>query len=127
MWMETGIGYCGLACCVCSENENCKGCKNEGCQGKDWCKNYDCCRKKGLNGCWECDESPCDGGMLDKIRVCAFSDFVKVYGEEKLSFCLKRNEQAGMSYHDAGKLTGDYDIPESEDEIIKLILNGKSV
>ena len=58
------IAYCGLACCVCSENKDCIGCQND---IRGWCKNYNCCKEKGLNGCWECAEFSCAGSMLDKL------------------------------------------------------------
>lgn len=32
MKVEKGFAYCGLACCVCSEN--CVGCRDEGCKDK---------------------------------------------------------------------------------------------
>ncbi len=122
---EKGFAYCGLACCICSENTTCAGCRNKGCKDKDWCKNFNCCKAKGLNGCWECTDFPCTGSMLDKIRIRTFSEFIRDYGEEKLITCLERNEKAGMVYHYSGKLTGDYDIPQTEEGIIELILNGK--
>ena len=28
---ELGLGYCGLVCGLCSENESCVGCKKGGC------------------------------------------------------------------------------------------------
>ena len=36
---ELGLGYCGLVCGLCSENESCVGCKKGGCSEKDFCKN----------------------------------------------------------------------------------------
>ena len=30
MKRELGIARCGLACCLCSENVTCKGCKRDG-------------------------------------------------------------------------------------------------
>ena len=51
------IAFCGLACCVCSENKGCVGCQDGGCESHGWCKNYNCCKEKGLNGRWECSES----------------------------------------------------------------------
>ncbi len=125
MQREKGIAYCGLACCVCSENKNCEGCRNDGCKDKEWCKNFNCCKAKGLNGCWECIEFPCSNSMLDKTRIRAFARFIKEYGEERLLSCLDINEQSGMQYHYKGELTGDYDEPKAEDEIIRLIMNGK--
>lgn len=40
------IAYCGLACCVCSENQDCVGCQDGGCESHSWCKNYNCCGEK---------------------------------------------------------------------------------
>lgn len=31
-----------------------KGCRNGG--GNPWCKIRQCCQKKGIDGCWECEE-----------------------------------------------------------------------
>jgi len=119
-----GIAYCGLACCLCGGNADCAGCRNEGCKNKEWCKNFNCCKEKGLGGCWECAEFPCSGGMLDKTRVRAFAGFIKRYGEEEMLSCLERNEKDGIVYHCENQLTGDYDKPQSEEEIISLIKFG---
>ncbi len=73
------IAFCGLACCVCSENKGCVGCQDGGCESHGWCKNYNCCKEKGLNGCWECSEFPCTGCMLDKPRIRAFAEFARRY------------------------------------------------
>jgi len=121
---DKGLAYCGLACCLCSD-ASCPGCRNEGCSGKEWCKNFRCCREKGLNGCWECDVFPCSGGMLDKVRIRAFADFIKEHGEEIMMDRLERNERAGLVYHHEGKLTGDYDAPGTIDDIKALIERGR--
>jgi hypothetical protein len=112
-----GIAFCGLACAVCSENRTCVD--------KEWCKNLNCCKTKGISGCWECDDFPCKGNMLDKPRVRTFASFVKENGLEALLDCLEKSERAGVKYHYPGKLVGDYDVPETEDGIINMILNGK--
>lgn len=125
MKSEKGIAYCGLACCICSENENCAGCRNKDCKNKDWCKNFNCCKKKGINGCWECEDFPCQGSMLDKIRIRAFARYMAEYGESDLLRKLERNEKAGIVYHYKDQLIGDYDIPHSEEEIIHMIRYGK--
>jgi len=124
------IAYCGLACCVCSENDTCVGCRNDGCSAntigtdKNWCKNYNCCREKGLNGCWECTDFPCKGSMLDKLRIRAFARFVNEYGEDELVRCLLRNKENGVKYHYDGQLVGNYDEGKTEDEIIEIVKNG---
>ncbi len=63
--------------------------------------------------------------MLDKPRIRAFASFIKQHGEELILDCLERNERAGIKYHHPGKLTGDYDIPESEAGIFHMLLLGK--
>ena len=62
--------------------------------------------------------------MLDKTRVRAFASFIKQYGEEALLDYLEKNEHDGILYHYPYKLTGDYDIPETEEKIIHMIMHG---
>ncbi|HOJ12345.1 MAG TPA: DUF3795 domain-containing protein [Clostridiales bacterium] len=119
-----GIAYCGLACCVCSENATCAGCRNEGCKNKEWCKSFNCCKIKGLNGCWECSEFPCKNQMLDKLRVRTFAKFIAEYGEEKFMDAIEKNELDGIVYHYEGQIIGDYDNTQGEDEIRQLLLRG---
>lgn len=128
---DKSIAYCGLACCVCSENNKCPGCQAGGCDIHGWCKNYNCCREKGLNGCWECGdfeskaaEPACKGSMLDKPRIRAFAKFAKEYGTDELIRCLLRNKANGIIYHYDGQLVGDYDKCKTEEEIIEMIKNG---
>ncbi len=117
---EKGLAYCGLACCVCSENKLCAGCRNDGCKNKEWCKHFNCCKEKGLNGCWECDEFPC-GGMHYKVRILAFTEYIRQNGEEKMFNCLERNEKKGVLYHYPGQLVGDYDKCETVDDVIEML------
>jgi len=126
MKREKGLAYCGLACAVCGHNENCVGCRNDGCQNKEWCKNFNCCREKGIEGCWVCEEFPCRDSMLDKVRVRTFAKFIGKYGEAKMMDCLERNEQKGIAYHHKDSITGDYDIPKTEEGIIHMILTGET-
>ena len=122
--MINQIAYCGLACCICSENQKCPSCQAGGCDIHGWCKNYNCCREKELNGCWECNEFPCSGGMLDKPRIRAFAHFANDYGTEELARCLLRNKENGIKYHYDGQLVGDYDLCKTEEEIIEMIKYG---
>lgn len=119
-----GIAYCGLACCVCSENDSCAGCRNDGCKDKEWCKSFLCCKEKGLDGCWECSDFPCDNPMLDKLRIRTFANFIAEYGEYKLMNALEKNELSGIIYHYEGQIVGDYDKLQTEEEIKALILQG---
>jgi hypothetical protein len=122
---EKGIAYCGLACCVCSENESCPGCRMDGCKNKADCRSYRCCVQKGLSGCWECSSFPCDNPMLQKIRVRVFARYIGIYGEENLISCLGKNAEAGIQYHYEGQLIGDYDRLETEEAIFDLIRYGR--
>ena len=120
-----GVGYCGLVCALCSENEGCVGCKKGGCPQKDSCKNYLCCTAKGYDGCHRCPAFPCTDSILHKTRIRAFERFIARCGEEALLDCMERNERQGLVYHYPGGHIGDYDRPQSEEEIIALVLNGK--
>lgn len=116
------IAYCGLACCVCTHDATCVGCQAGGCEAHGWCKNYNCCKEKNLNGCWECPDFPCKGTMLDKMRIKAFAAFAKQYGADELAACVLRNKQHGIVYHYQGELIGDYDKCKTEEEIFKMLL-----
>ena len=48
MKRELGIARCGLACCLCSENEHCNGCNSGDCPDKDWCENRKCSLEKSV-------------------------------------------------------------------------------
>jgi hypothetical protein len=117
-----GFGYCGLACCICSENAACPGCRNAGCRDKDWCKSFGCAPKKGLAGCWACVDFPCDNPIFAKPRVRTFARLLDELGEEKFIAILTVNEEAGIVYHYPGQLVGDYDQPGTEDGIRKLVM-----
>ena len=123
MRRELGVAYCGLACCLCSENAQCPGCQAEGCGNHQECQNYQCCLEKGLKGCWECGEFPCGAPMLQKTRVRAFVGFARQYGIETLLDCLEALDKAGVVYHRQG-LVGDYDL-ETEEEVWALLEKGR--
>lgn len=119
-----GMALCGLACCVCSENPTCAGCRNEGCKDRSWCQPFNCCKQKKLNGCWECPAFPCDNPMFNKQRVRAFAAFVLEHGEAALIRALQKNEADGVLYHYPGRLVGDYDLPENGSAIRAMLLRG---
>lgn len=125
MQRELGIGYCGLICALCNENENCVGCKKGGCPNKDTCKNYQCCTTKNLDSCYQCPTFPCQDSILHKPRIATFCSLVKEYGEQTILDCMECNEEAGIIYHYAHSHIGDYDQCHSEVEIRNLVLNGK--
>lgn len=126
MRRELGIARCGLACCICCEQDACGGCDSEACRYKDYCQNRKCTREKGLRYCSECPETDCRKDVLSELKPRAFNEFARRYGIEKLMDCLERNEAAGIVYHRSKTdLYGDYDEPDDMEAIIQLILTGQ--
>lgn len=123
MKRELGIARCGLACCLCSENDTCSGCDSGECSDKSWCENRKCSVKKGISGCFAC-KTDCKMGLLSKVKPYGFTLFAKRYGVEALLDCLERNEKNGVVYHREG-IIGDYDDFDDAEELIKFIKNGK--
>lgn len=131
MKRELGLARCGLACCLCSENDKCKGCKQDGfidlswCKDAEWCENRKCVISKQLQGCYECSNSECRKGLFEsKIKPLAFCEFVRRYGKEELLDCLERNEKNGIVYHREG-IMGDYDYFDDIEKLISFIKSGE--
>lgn len=124
MKRELGIARCGLACCLCSENDKCSGCNSGNCPDKDWCENRKCSMEKGYEHCFDCKED-CRKGLLAKIKPYAFTLFVKKYGLDELLDCLERNEKNGVVYHRQG-ITGDYDDFDDVEALLEFIKTGKA-
>ncbi len=123
MKRELGIARCGLACCLCRENDTCKGCNADGCENLAWCENRRCSAGKGLAGCYECD-TECRKGLLAKVKPRAFRLFARRYGKAALLDCLEQNEKRGIVYHREGH-TGDYDGFDDEEALIAFIRTGE--
>ncbi len=123
MKRKLGIARCGLACCLCSENDHCGGCHMDNCPDKDWCENRKCSIAKNLNHCFECDQD-CRKGILTKIKPYAFTLFAIRYGVDALLDCLERNENNGIVYHREG-ITGDYDDFDDVENLIEFIKTGE--
>lgn len=131
MKRELGIARCGLACCLCSENAACRGCRQDGfldlawCKDAAWCKNRSCCLSKGLDGCWACPDRACRKGLFaEKIKPLAFTEFIRRYGMAALLDRLEANEKAGVVYHREG-IFGDYDDFDDLEELIRFIRTGE--
>lgn len=131
MKRELGIARCGLACCLCSENVECKGCKRNGflelswCKDAEWCENRKCVIEKDLNGCYECEPLNCKKGLYaDKIKPRAFAEYARRYGLDDLLDHLESNEKAGIVYHREG-IIGDYDSFDDIETLIAFIKTGK--
>lgn len=122
MKRELGIARCGLACCLCSENDHCGGCDAGNCPDAAVCENRKCSLARGLSHCYECGED-CRKGLLGKIKPYGFTLFAKRYGMDALLDCLERNEAAGVVYHREG-VVGDYDDFEDVEALIAFIRAG---
>lgn len=124
---KLGIARCGLACCVCSEEvrcmgkEKCNGCESEKCAFAPTCVSLRCSKEKGLKGCYECD-TLCEEGVLKKIKVKGFIEFIHRYGIDEFMNCLEKNEKSGIVYHRDG-VVGDYDSCKSIEEVIAMLKN----
>ena len=101
MRRELGIARCGLACCLCSENDGCDGCESESCPDAATCEVRSCSTGLGL-------------------------EFARRFGEGRLLDCLERNEAAGVVYHREG-ITGEYDDFDDLEELIAFIETGRPV
>jgi RimJ/RimL family protein N-acetyltransferase len=113
--IEKNIAYCGLVCRLCNECtfEKCSGCKNK----SEFCSIKACCLNKGIKGCWECADFPCDEKIFDNKRIFVFVNFAKDYGIKKLSYYLKKNYDKGIHYHKEDGSKGDYDLIENEEKM----------
>ena len=123
MKRELGIARCGLACCLCSENEHCRGCNSGDCPDKEWCENRSCSIERNIENCYLC-ETDCKKGLLTKIKPYGFTVFAKRYGIEDLLNCLEENENNGVIYHRQG-IVGDYDDFDDVEKLIQFIRTGK--
>ena len=123
MKRELGIARCGLACCLCSENDRCQGCDSGNCPDADRCENRKCSLQRQLGHCFECTET-CRMGLLAKIKPYGFTLFARRYGVPALLDCLERNEQNGVIYHRKG-VVGDYDDFTDVEALIRFIRTGK--
>ena len=131
MKRELGIARCGLACCLCSENVTCRGCKQDGfldlswCKDAEWCDNRKCCIKNNLDGCWMCTDQACRKGLFSsKIKALAFTEYARRYGVEALLDCLEAKEKNGIIYNREG-IMGDYDEFDDLETLIEFIRTGK--
>lgn len=119
MKRELGFGRCGLACCLCSENDHCEGCAT--CHGLDWCENRRCSLEKGIASCAACGKKDCQKGLLAKVKPYGFTLFIRRYGAERLMDCLEKKERQGVIYHRKG-INGDYDAFEDAETLISFLL-----
>ena len=122
---KRGIGYCGLACVLCS-NKDCPGCAVEIANGHD-CSRGKCAAGKGIDGCYTCpDYDSCTESKPHGKRYKAFNRYAREFGLDALIDRLRVNYENGIKYDTPDKTPGDYDVPETEDEIYQLLRYGHS-
>lgn len=100
MKINLGVAKCGLACCLCAENNVCTGCDTGECSGKE--------------------------GLLSKIKPYGFTLFIKQYGVKKFLDCLEKNEKKGIYYRypNSDQDVGDYDKFTNIEDLFNFLLTG---
>jgi hypothetical protein len=79
--------------------------------------------EKGLAGCWECEEGPCDKGIFNgpqAIRLKAFTRFIKTESPIIFVEYLLENYKQGIVFGPQNP----YDSCTSEEKVIKLLTQG---
>lgn len=123
------ISYCGLICKLCHLADECDGCKNTASKcpnhSQKWggCYQRNCCTDKNLNGCFECEEFPCNKDMFSEthdVRIRAFVRCIKEEGSEKLIDYIIENDKKNIKYG----FQKDYDFKQNEEEVLKLLRTG---
>ena len=95
------IAYCGLSCNHCFLMEWCGGCRtayNACSDAKNApdgiCPNTACCKGKGMDGCWECEDmTGCRKGFYaydDINAIKAMALFIRKYGKKELAAVLDK-------------------------------------
>jgi len=128
--LSRSIAYCGLICGLCDPSGECL-CRNHQCRklkSEAGCHQHDCCVRKGLSGCWECSDFPCDQDMFSpahgSVRLHAFVRCIREEGAEKLAEYVLNNEKRGILYHRSG-FSGDYDGLPDEEAVLRLLRSGR--
>ena len=123
---KRSIGYCGLACVLCS-NKDCPGCAVEIAGGGNNCSAGKCAVEKGIDGCYACpDYGSCTENMPNGKRNKAFNRYARKFGHDALIDRLRVNYENGITYHTPDKTSGDYDVLETANEIYQLLRYGRN-
>ena len=118
------IAPCGFICafCIKSEKDGCMGCGTNG----EVCPILDCCKTRGITGCWECSDFPCcECKSFRSIRMQAFLRCAKEEGIHKLAEYLYLNQKSGLHYHYGYTFQGDYDGYNSIEEVLTVLRTGQ--
>ena len=124
MRRELGIARCGLACCLCSENDTCEGCDSGSCPDRDACEVRACSLSRGIDHCFECEAfDSCEKVRCFQLKARTLGRFARERGVGRLLDCLERNESAGVVYHRSG-IVGEYDDFDDPDALMAFIESG---
>ncbi|MBO7565220.1 MAG: DUF3795 domain-containing protein [Clostridiales bacterium] len=95
------IAYCGLSCAHCFLKDWCGSCRTKyntcsyaKCSPDGVCPNAACCREKGLDGCYECDDiRDCKHGFYSLGKevhaIKSMSLFIRKYGKKEVQTVLE--------------------------------------
>lgn len=125
------IGCCGRICKLCSKADECNGCRDKKAKNArkntpEGCTPYFCCRRKGIEGCWQCEEGPCDKDVFSEKQGTCLKGFVLCAKEEgvlQLGNYVFQNDILGIRYE--SKET--YMACKDEAEVIDLLHKAKLV
>ena len=105
------VSYCGHHCTYCFLAAGCGGCRTDmnycsfaGAFEDKKCPNVECCRERGIDGCYECDDLVvCKKGYYeneDKGEYVAKATalFIRKYGKECYTATLGRAIDCGEDY-----------------------------
>ena len=105
------VSFCGHHCTYCFLAADCGGCRTDmnycsyaGAFEDKKCPNVECCREKGIDGCYECDDLfLCKKGYYENENkneyvAKATALFIKKYGKECYTAALKKAIDCGENY-----------------------------
>lgn len=92
---------CGIICGLCKDiDTKCKGCRSGGCDNN--CFHFNCCKAKGIAGCWECEGFPCGNGYFigEQWRgiITGFAKCIKVAGRNNFYKKVKAKLGSSIDY-----------------------------
>ena len=112
------IAYCGLSCAHCFLKDYCGSCRTAyntcsyaKCSPDGVCPNAACCKEKGLDGCYECDDiRECKQGFYSLGKevhaIKAMSLFISSHGKKELQTVLE-NLHKKQEFEKVQEVLGD--------------------
>lgn len=124
--VATMIGSCGKACRLCKEYTYCSGCKSHEALGsrrrtRDGCYHYSCCRRKQIEGCWECEAFPCANDLFASKQAVYLRAFVSCIQEQGIDIYAHHVFLRFLM----GVKERDYLACENEDIAMELLVSGR--